>query len=366
MISNTLTQGKLPSLNGLRAISVLMVMLHHTFIMYPPLRAVLDVPVLGEIVNFFTQGQMGVNVFFVISGFLITTLLTRELAANGRVSIKNFYIRRAFRIFPAYYFILLVYFLLQVFGYWKFSNDSWFTSLTYLKYTNWNADWESAHFWSLSIEENFYLFWPFLFIGGQKFRKISAVLLVLLAPIIRIYAYYTGATWFDNMSIFNRIDAIALGCLVSMYAPQIIEKLQRNFKLWFVLAVLLLFCLIRCEDMEAGFLKLYLVVPFGAANGTFANLAIAIIMLYSVFGKHGIWFKFLNLKVMTFIGALSYSLYLWQQVFINIFLDTWMCKPPYNFFMIVVCALFSYYVVEKPFLRWKDKFTLRSAKKKLQ
>ena len=158
-----MTTQKYESINGLRAISIFLVLTHHFILQYNILKNFKDVRWMGPILKLLNDGQLGVNVFFVISGFLITSLLLQEEAKTKRVSLKNFYIRRTLRIFPAYYFLLLVYFILQLLGYIHISNQAWLTSVTYTKYFNWSADWYTRHAWSLSIEEHFYILWPLIF-----------------------------------------------------------------------------------------------------------------------------------------------------------------------------------------------------------
>ena len=162
----------IPSLNGLRALSILLVIFshlynHHYFndgdilIKYVPL--------------WLFNGALGVNIFFIISGFLITTLLKHELEAYGKISLKAFYMRRIIRIFPAYYFLLLVYFILQYFEVVYFDSENWLSSLTYTKQFFPSGDNESAHLWSLSSEEIFYLVWPLAFIMIKKKSKFPAL-----------------------------------------------------------------------------------------------------------------------------------------------------------------------------------------------
>ena len=160
----------LPSLNGLRAISILLVITSHLQIQYAIFPRNLPT-YLFPIRYLFEDGHLGVSVFFIISGFLITTLLLNEEDSYKSVSLKKFYIRRTLRIFPAYYTLLLFYFILQSLGYINLPKYSWLSSLTYTKYFNWYLDWYTAHCWSLSIEEHFYLVWPLLFIMGDKVRK---------------------------------------------------------------------------------------------------------------------------------------------------------------------------------------------------
>src|ERR1700710_2420018 len=151
-------KNQIPSLGGLRALSILIVLAGH-FVE----AGYVTINRNSLLYNFFDSG-FGVNIFFVISGFLITTLLIKEEIANKEISLKKFYIRRIIRIFPAYYFVVLSYFLLEFcFHLIHFSNISWLTTLTFTKYLSPDFDWLSAHFWSLSVEEHFYLIFPLCF-----------------------------------------------------------------------------------------------------------------------------------------------------------------------------------------------------------
>jgi peptidoglycan/LPS O-acetylase OafA/YrhL len=107
---------KYPSIGGLRAISVILVIIFHLNLQQHIFHNLEKYPLLAPILSFLQDGQLGVNVFFVISGFLITSLLMEEERLNKAISLKGFYIRRTLRIFPAYYFLLFVYLLLQLDG----------------------------------------------------------------------------------------------------------------------------------------------------------------------------------------------------------------------------------------------------------
>ena len=159
----------IPGISGLRALSIIMVLMSHWGYFHPK-----------GIFFIINNGAFGVNVFFVISGFLITTLLMKEEVDSGKISLRNFYIRRTLRIFPAFYFLLLFYFVLQLFHVITISVPSWITSLTYTKYfpiKNGNDNY-TFHFWSLSIEEHFYLIWPFLFSYLPGARKKLLIFLI--------------------------------------------------------------------------------------------------------------------------------------------------------------------------------------------
>ena len=106
-----------PSIDGLRAISIIMVILNHLLSNFKEVSNILfSNIILKSIFRILSDGQLGVNIFFLISGFLITSILLNE-ELNSEISIRNFYIRRTLRIFPAYYFLLLVYFILQYFNF---------------------------------------------------------------------------------------------------------------------------------------------------------------------------------------------------------------------------------------------------------
>lgn len=348
---------KYPSLNGLRAISILMVIMHHLGEQYNFLNDIPNIHWLNPVLFTIQDGHMGVNVFFVISGFLITSLMLQEEEHTKSVSLKNFYIRRTLRIFPAYYFMLLIYFFLNHFDYIYISNASWLTALTYTKYFNWTLDWYTSHAWSLSVEEHFYLFWPLMFIAGKKFRNRAAISLILIVPVIRTALHFHPINWMDNgLTIFTRIDSIATGCFVALYKDEIIEKIKPHLTKLFFISILGLFFLrdiaIQTKKIHLGFVF----IPLGKNDGTIANFLIAVVMIYSVFGPKGWWFKFLNLRVINFIGLLSYSIYLWQQIFLHKS-GYWVNQMPQNLLFVLLMALFSYYLIEKPFLKLKSRFS---------
>lgn len=352
---------KYPSINGLRAISIVLVLIYHLNLKSHILSGISDIKWLHSIVYFIQDGHLGVNVFFVISGFLITSLLLQEEANSGKISIKYFYTRRMLRIFPAYYFLLLVYFLLQLFHVIHISNASWITSITYTKYFNWKFDWLTAHTWSLSVEEQFYLFWPLVFCCGKNFRKYITFGLLIIVPIIRIYISINPIDWINEWTFFTRIDAIATGCLFAFYKDTIIEKFKQYWTPIFYFSTCSLFFL-RYFPLLAQKIGLeFLFIPLGKTHGTLANFLIAIIMLYSIFGPQKIWFRFLNLKAVNYIGILSYSIYLWQQLFISSS-GFWMTQFPVNMVFIFLAAWFSYSFIEKPFLKMKE--TIAEKRKK--
>ena len=343
---------KLPSLYGLRALSITIVILAHLTRFSIPTNQ--DVMLRIPIFN----GQFGVTVFFLISGFLITFLLLQEEERNGSISLKGFYIRRVLRIFPAYFFLLSIYFILQLLGYLHIPKAAWITSLTYTKYLNPRAEFYTGHAWSLSIEENFYLFWPLILMLGDKVRKDAAAYLVLVVPFIRLYVYLYPVDWINDLSIFTRIDAIVMGCYLAIYRNALLARMRSHWNALFYGSLFLLFLLPWFElETKSTYLNLFFVL-FGGVSGTISSILIAIIMLYSVYGPEGLWYKMLNSRIFNYIGILSYSLYLWQQLFV---LKTkwWVTHFPQNLACIFLTALFSYYIIERPFLWLKSKFSAK-------
>jgi peptidoglycan/LPS O-acetylase OafA/YrhL len=346
---------KLPSLNGLRAISIIIVLLFHLF----RFNIVIDQNIATRIP--ILNGRFGVNIFFVISGFIITTLLLKEEQKVGRISLHSFYIRRTLRIFPAYYFLLLTYLILQLVGYLYIPSSAWVTALTYTKYFNYKVEYYTSHAWSLAVEENFYLFWPLIFLAGDKARKRIVAFLMAIPIFVRLYIHYHPLVWLDEQSVFVRIDAIAVGCFVALYRSEILARLKPHWNDIFFFSALLIFLIPWLDQLVDGTFLQIIFVGFGVLTGIIADVLIAFIMLFSIYGPKGNWYKLLNTKIFNYIGILSYSLYLWQQFFIAK-REWWVTQFPQNMFLIFLAAMFSYYLIEKPFLKLKSKFTTNSKK----
>jgi peptidoglycan/LPS O-acetylase OafA/YrhL len=163
-----------PSLNGLRALSIgIVVAVHCGFKNF-------NTPQ-------FPGGQFGVNIFFVLSGFLITLLLLEEEKLSSTINLKKFFYRRILRIFPVYYVVLITYYILEISGVLQFTTNTWLSALFYVKdvpVRN-SYSWETDHLWSLSIEEHFYVVWPVIFKFLKRYRVKITVIFIILVPIVR-------------------------------------------------------------------------------------------------------------------------------------------------------------------------------------
>jgi peptidoglycan/LPS O-acetylase OafA/YrhL len=334
----------IPSLNGLRALSIFLVILCHANMRYHFLDA-------RSPLSFFTDGLFGVGVFFVLSGFLITTLLLREEEKHGQISIKKFYLRRALRILPAYYALLLVYAILQWAGVVRISPGSWLTALTYTS-VFYPGGWETAHFWSLSTEEIFYLAWPFIFSMSRRVRTIFSMLVVIYFPVLRFVQAVHPSTEMGNLAG----DALMWGCILAFWQKEMLGLLNRVASRcrWLMGLPFLMILLLKIADnarINSPALRI-LHGTLGTTVGTVADICIGLIILVSVHFTQNFWFAFLNFKWINQIGILSYSLYLWQEIFFARTLGVFSIFP-INILGIFVAAGLSYRVIEKPFLNLK-------------
>jgi len=337
-----------PSLDGLRAVSVIMVILAHAKI--------------GQ-----NYGGMGVKIFFVISGFLITTLLIKEKIRKGDISLKAFYIRRFLRIIPlAYLFLFTVWILKWVMDLYL-PNYYLLLGSVFLINFYMGAHY-IGHFWSLSVEEQFYAIFPYFL--KKDLKTYTRFLLILLGAIIFLDllpflpSQFPKGSWQRiTLLLFNPVkefDAIILGALTSLFLfhfrldwnPKFLPYLKTVIFLILVPILILLYTLN---------------IPF--PDGTFFQppivniieaLILSILLVLLIIPQKDLVYRFLNLKIIRFIGVLSYSLYVWQQIFvIDIPWKPFGLLGKNKFLQIgllFVIALISHYGYERKFLKLKARF----------
>lgn len=328
---------RIPSLDGLRAISVLLVVFTH-FVGELPLA-----------INR-AMGNLGVRFFFVISGFLITSILLAEFNKTATINLTKFYFRRTLRIFPAFYFYLLIIGLFSVAGVLQIPFGSFISPLTYTSNYFDPGAWELGHSWSLSIEEQFYLLFPGLMLMSTiLFYRKLLILLVILSPLIRIISYrqLEGGDfplWF-YFGFHTNIDALAIGSLLAIYRNQLHENEHYKRFLSSSTAFFLLPLIIAAVVYNYTYQSLY-----HGLGITVLNFSIVLLLDWLIVNHTSLPGKFLNLRPICFIGTLSYSIYLWQQPFSKYFADKWWTHFPVNFILIAVFSLLSYYFIEKKFL----------------
>jgi peptidoglycan/LPS O-acetylase OafA/YrhL len=283
-------------------------------------------------------GPVGVRVFFVISGYLITTILEREHEQTSSISLRNFYIRRAYRIFPAAFFFMLIVFAV----YWR--SLRWFEMLaafTYLANYLPVRPWVLAHLWSLSVEEQFYLLWPSVLKKWYRNRVPILLCVIAFSPIFTAGLYYMK--WYTVVggdTLPTVADGLALGCLISIFRTRW-PKIARSVAALLVAAVITI-PLYRVTSAAGTLCVLFLLKPVLTA-------AIGGILIHVVQNPYWI----LNFAPVVWLGKISYSLYLWQQPFMHA-ADDPVLASRFGIFGALAVACVSYYLIERPMLRHRD------------
>ncbi len=342
---------RIPALDGMRAISILLVIgahLKHSDVFSSLLPSYI-----------YFDGTLGVGVFFTISGFLITTLMLKEEDSKGKINLKNFYIRRFLRLMPVYYAFLIA---LVIIDYLTIVNITWCQYLSALTYTKnfFCTSWIDGHLWSLAVEEQFYLVWPLIFyFVPKKYRIKIAVALVITAPIFRLIFYVIKQGSLLSFSFFSNMDCLMIGCLVAyIYFKEykiigLLNNLPQGLVRLVALGLVFFSSLIQ-HLLLFGFFT----VPF---NKTVQSIAVGILIVSYSLQPKGWSYNFLNLKFITYIGVLSYSIYLWQQPLLVSSGFYGKENPiviifPYSIFIIAIVSILSYELLEKYFFKLKKKF----------
>lgn len=335
------TAPRLPSLDGLRAFSI-------GFVLYGHLNGTRGFPQAKLPFDF---GNFGVRVFFVISGYLISTLLFAEQERTGTISLGKFYFRRAFRIFPAFYVAIAVVSLLASLRVIALAHGDVLYAVTYTMNYHPLRGWNLGHTWSLAVEEQFYLLWPaaLLFFGRTRGLRL-AFAFVLLAPVIRVLSLrlHLGPEASIGESFQTIGDSIAAGCLLAGWQPQL--RASARYRAFqdshaFVLVPLLVLAL--------GFFKHHPSIDFTVGQ-TAMNLGIALTVDWCIRHHDGRIGRVLNARPVVFVGTLSYSLYLWQQLFADRKNASALTAFPQSILLAIAAASISYHLVEAPFLRLRE------------
>ncbi len=275
--------------------------------------------------------NMGVQIFFVISGYIITTLLMREEMRHGVISIRAFYVRRAARILPPFFiYLAAVYVLWRYFGL-NVPGEPFLRSATFLCHVPGSCSYFLAHTWTLSIEEQYYLVWPVAFVLLRGPRR-SAGLVIAIASLTMASVFSPVASGFAH---------IATGALIAA-SPQFQAATIRNAR-WpaFALAILIV-----CVPPFAASSP----ILYGLARAA-SPFAVAFIFCATISG-HGPFVRLVSLEWLQRLGLVSYSLYLWQQLSAGK-LEFYAGAPDILLFpgLFIVPALLSYALVERPLMR---------------
>jgi peptidoglycan/LPS O-acetylase OafA/YrhL len=333
----------IPTLDGWRAVAICLVIGHHAGTAF-----------YASSNEYFARaltryGVNGVPIFFALSGLLICKLLLEERALTGSISLCAFYIRRCFRILPPLFGFLLIAYLVGCIVRPIELLSAIFFFRNYV--SNSAASVYSEHLWSLSVEEHFYLLWPGLLccLLGTKRPVVNVSILALGFAMWRSVDLHSHLT--AKVSPFldtawrtdYRIDALLWGCVAAflLQGPKARDFLSRRLTPTVFTVVLAFY--IAC---------LTLPVPM---RGALTPLAVPLLLVGTLTHERWVLSRILDWTPIRWIGRISYSLYLWQQL---LFVPRWephvlpyLQRWPINLAITVACASVSYYVIEKPFIR---------------
>jgi len=348
----TLKQSYLPSIDGLRGVAIIFVLLSHFFFEEKETNLFLQI----------FSGSFGVHIFFVISGFLITTLLLKEKTKFGKVSLYHFYVRRFLRIFPVAYLYLFILFLIDFASGLNVPLNGFISSLLYIRNTSIlpSSDWLTGHYWSLSVEEQFYLVFPFIFSRNIKLFFYSLVFFLLIIPMIT-YANFHEMLQTRTLQLIYELTSKLTGILVGAISATLFfyKKIKINigFSYRGIVSLILITSAAFLESNLTSFIP-------SALLPLLSSVLISVLLLSNLDHQNTFFFKFLNNKLIIQIGVLSYSLYIWQQIFTqnvpwkHLFVGA--DNKLFNLFFLLLTSYLSYHFFEKKFLQFKKRFTVSS------
>ena len=339
-----------PEIDGLRAIAVSIVILYHA-----------KIYVSG--IEIFKGGFLGVDIFFVISGYLITSILFQELQQKGTISFSYFYQRRVRRILPALFFIMFVSFFFA----WKYLLPSrfiefsesiissvFFASNFYFHFNGMEYAAQDGllkpflHTWSLSVEEQFYLVFPLLFLISYKFFKNRLILIFAFLALISFFYADWGSKNFSSATFYlihSRIWELLAGSLLVICENKFGrgDAINIKYKSFFpsigLLVLTLSFFLFDENTFHPSFLTIFPIV------------GVCLIIFFS--NSDEIITKILSSKLFVGIGLISYSLYLWHYpifAFARItgFVDSSLVNKIVIGLLVLLLSIFTFFAIERP------------------
>ncbi len=336
------------NLDGLRFIAAMLVVLQHWYPIF---------------FNGTPNAKLGVDIFFVLSGFLISEILLKEAAISNKNNfsiIKIFYFKRALRIFPIYFLLILFLFILKS----PDLGDNWVYVFTYTTnfYMYFKNTWiyPISHLWTLAVEEQFYIFWPFFLIFFRQ--KLTVIISTISISFLYIFIYQSKDSLF-HITPFACMSTLGAGALLAFL------KINMNdfFKKLYKISVLII--MITC------FLLFYL---FNSVSFIYAHLISLILsfflIVYTIISENSLIKFLLANPVISFFGKISYGIYLYHVPFnwlfskglviINTFYDFdsslfWVSiiQEFFRFSLLLLLCTTSWYLIEKPILKLKANLT---------
>lgn len=347
-----------PALDGLRGLAILLVVVYHNF----------------GFINYFFFGWLGVDLFFVLSGFLITDILLKTIGREHY--LRNFYTRRMLRIFPLYYLTLIIFLLVLPAFHppvpLDYYTDHQFWLWTYLQ--NWLYIFKNAgqtetlhHLWSLAVEEQFYLLWPLIILLLRKPGRLLVFMSLLLVSVmvLRLWVWENKIAdlAYFNLYTFSRIDGICIGCMVAL-----LQRVNRTLLVRYTPVIVLFFAGV---NFIFFFINRHNEFPYLAIAGytTFAML-FGLLVNETVMGNTRLFNFIFSSGFMKFFGRISYGLYIFHwpiyllcfQRFTDYFsrsgigINPQVTAATLSLLLAIGISVLSRQYFESIFLKWKSRF----------
>lgn len=322
-----------PAFDGIRALAVLAVVAFHC-----------RVPGLPG-------GFIGVDIFFVLSGYLITTILRREIEGSGTVRLAGFYALRALRLIPALLLLLAVY---SVVGPAFLPVDPIVDMLLVGLYLSdysiafWRQPIYLGHTWSLAVEEHFYLVWPLILLAAARLQQRTLVVVLLGAFVaVTLWRWFDLVIWVDWYRTYYRFDTRAsgliLGCALAITPLKLTASAANRLGIASVAVLALLMATLQFRTPWP--------LLFG---GMLVEIAAAGLILSVAHGEGGALRRLLAWRPLVGVGVISYSIYLWHYPIVRVLRDSfdpwaqfWIAAP-----LSIAIASLSYLAVERPVRAW--------------
>lgn len=348
--------------DGLRCYSILLVIITHLGAAH----YFEEGSYIREHVFYFFSGAAGVNLFFAISGYLITTLILQEIKVTGTFNVRYFFIRRFLRLLPPLvpFFIAIIVFMKL--GFIRETMVGLLISIFYLfnfvpkAKAYWSA--ELSHTWSLAVEEQFYFLWAAIFKFFHNSQRVIIILILLLLCVLAtnflpsVLLNITGKNYrLDEVFFVTRwtipaIGPILMGALCAIVYFSNWKNIQQ-----------------ACQGSAFGLLSLFVFFsPFYLPGflmpyiNLFHGLGSAMLLLWITSNQSKGIVNFLEWKPVKYIGMISYGVYIWQGFFVRTGQDMlpkiWVHEAPQNVIFSFIIAIISFELLEKRFLKFKKNF----------
>lgn len=357
------SDGYMPQLDTLRTFAIFQVLISHWLIDEKWLK--------------FPFGEAGVILFFVLSGFLITQILliSRNVAEikneNRFHSAKQFYIRRFLRIFPIYYITLFILFYFNI----QTAREDfiWYLTYTsnilYFKTQTWGGN--LSHLWTLAVEEQFYIIWPFIILFIPKKYLLPAIIgIILVGPLSRMIIFMqvalTERAYFVNLLTPTCMDCFGLGALLAYFRI----KNRSSFEFKTILSkALIIFCFLVMIFLSfyINYLSYLIKINTGIVYQTLFRLVVSAVSFYLIAkasaGFGGFMKKIMENKVLTYLGKISYGMYLYHNFIGLIYsgmslpvIDNTIIRFAVYTIILIALSSISWYLIEKPVNNLKKYF----------